>query len=79
MVDLTKGCYTMLYMPDNLIQQLESYRLDNKITQEALAERLGVAFSTVNRWFNGRNKPSQIQRHHIEKFLKGNPGSKKKL
>jgi len=61
----------MLYMADKLIEQLETYRLDHKITQEQLAEKLDVAFSTVNRWFNSKNKPSKMQRHHIEKLLKG--------
>ena len=70
-VDFIKTCYKMLYMNDKLIQQLESFRLENKITQEELAEKFGVAFSTVNRWFNGKNKPSKIQQYHIEKFLKG--------
>ena len=69
----------MLYMADKLIEQLETYRLDHKITQEELAEKLDIAFSTVNRWFNNRNKPSKIQRHSIEKFLKGKAGSNKKI
>jgi len=54
-----------------LIKQLEAYRLENKIPQQELAKRLGVAFSTVNRWLNGKSKPSKIQSYHIEKLLKG--------
>lgn len=65
-----EACYKMLYMADKLIEQLETYRLDHKITQEQLAEILNVAFSTVNRWLNGKNKPSKIQVHQIKKFLK---------
>jgi transcriptional regulator with XRE-family HTH domain len=53
----------------NLIQDLEIYRLENKITQEQLAKELGVAFATVNRWLNGRYKPRKIQQYHIEKLL----------
>ena len=30
------------------------------LTQKALAERLGVSFPSVNRWENGKAKPSQI-------------------
>ncbi|MEP0923445.1 helix-turn-helix transcriptional regulator [Leptolyngbya sp. ST-U4] len=30
------------------------------LTQEELAARLGVSFPTINRWENGRNKPSRI-------------------
>ena len=55
---------------DKLIKKLESYRLENKITQEELAKKLGVAFSTVNRWLNGKAKPNKIQNYHIEKLIK---------
>jgi len=55
----------------DLIKKLEIYRLENKISQEKLAEMLGVAFSTVNRWFNGHTEPNKIQKYHIEKLLKG--------
>ena len=54
-----------------LIQDLEKYRLEHKITQEELAKNLGVAFATVNRWLNSRYKPRKIHQYHIEKFLKG--------
>ena len=53
----------------DIVKKLELYRLENKITQEELAEELDVAFSTVNRWFNGRNVPSKIQQYQIEKYL----------
>jgi len=52
-----------------LIKKLEQYRLENKITQEKLAEMLGVSFSTVNRWFNGHSKPNKIQSYHIMKLI----------
>ena len=54
----------------DLVKTLDAYRLENKITQQALAEQLGVSFVTVNRWFNNKTKPSKIQKYHIEKFLK---------
>ncbi len=54
----------------DLIERLETYRLENKISQEELAKKLGVAFSTVNRWLNGKSKPNKIQTYHIEKLLK---------
>ncbi|MBU0504643.1 helix-turn-helix transcriptional regulator [bacterium] len=41
-----------------------------KPNQEALAKKLGVAFSTVNRWFNRRSQPNQIQMYHIRKMVK---------
>lgn len=52
-----------------IIKKLELYRLENKITQQDLAKELGVAFSTVSRWFNGKTTPSKIQQYHVEKYL----------
>jgi transcriptional regulator with XRE-family HTH domain len=52
-----------------LIEKLETYRLENKITQQELAEKLDVSFATVNRWFNGKSKPNKIQSYHIEKLV----------
>ena len=53
----------------DLIQKLEEYRLKKRITQERLAEMLGVSFATVNRWLNGKTKPLKIQEYHIKKLL----------
>jgi hypothetical protein len=39
-------CYKTLNM--DLIKELDSHRLDNKITQQDLAEQLGACFVTVN-------------------------------
>ena len=52
-----------------LLEKLELYRLENKISQRKLAEKLGVAYNTVNRWFTGRCTPNKIQTHHIQKIL----------
>lgn len=57
---------------NTLVKKLELYRLENRLSQEELAKRLGVAFSTVNRWFNKRSEPSKIQVFHIDKLLKKN-------
>lgn len=54
----------------DLLKQLELYRLENRITQTKLAEEIGVNFSTVSRWLNGKTKPNKIQQYHLEKFLK---------
>jgi len=58
----------------DLIKELDSYRLENKITQQTLAKQLGVSFVTANRWFNNKTVPSKIQQYHIEKFLKKEKG-----
>lgn len=53
----------------NVIKQLELYRLENRISLQALADEVGVSFSTVSRWFSGKTKPHKTQLYHIEKFL----------
>ncbi len=58
----------------DIIAKLEKYRLENKIPQQEVAIKLGVAFSTVNRWLNRKSKPNQIQKYHIEKLLKQKHG-----
>ncbi len=64
--------YNAILLPmKELIKKLESYRLENKISQVSLAEILGVSFSTVNRWLNDRGEPNKIQTHHIKKLLEG--------
>ena len=55
----------------DIVKQLELYRLENRVTQEELAREIGVNFSTVSRWLNGKTKPNKIQQYHIEKLLKG--------
>ena len=56
---------------DDLIEKLDEYRLENRITQQELADLLDVAFVTVNRWMNGHTKPNKIQTFHIKKLLAG--------
>ena len=53
----------------DLIDRFETFRLENKITQQELAEKLGVAFSTVNRWLNRHVKPNKIQSYQIQKLI----------
>ena len=61
----------------DIVKQLEVYRLENRVTQVALAKHIGVNFSTVSRWLNGKTKPNKIQQYHIEKFLKKRVKSRK--
>lgn len=60
----------------NLIDELDEYRLDRRITQAELAEMLEVAFVTVNRWFNGHTQPNKIQEFQIRKLLAGKGGKR---
>ena len=56
----------------DIIKQLETYRLEHRIPQQELAKKLGVAFSTVNRWLNKRTKPSAIHEYQIRKLIDHN-------
>lgn len=40
------------------------------LTQEKFAARLGVTFPTINRWENGRAKPSPLALQRIEDLLR---------
>ena len=66
--------YCMLYNAnmDELIEKSDKYRLENRITQKQLADKLTVHVTTVNRWFNDRIIPNKIQRYHIKKLLEDN-------
>jgi len=39
---------------------IRELRLKNGLTQEQFASEFGVTYSTVNRWENGRSKPSPL-------------------
>jgi len=54
---------------NSLVKKLEKYRLVNRISQERLAEKLKVSFTTVNRWLNGKTEPNMIQSYHIKKLI----------
>lgn len=60
----------------DLIRQLEEFRLENRISQEKLAEMLQISFVTVNRWFNGHQSPNKIQAYQIKKLLLSKGGKK---
>lgn len=40
------------------------------LTQEKFAAKLGVTFPTINRWENGRAKPSPLAMKQIEDLLR---------
>ncbi|HRU40062.1 MAG TPA: hypothetical protein P5511_09305 [Candidatus Goldiibacteriota bacterium] len=61
-----------------IIDDLNTYRLDNRLSQQELAKMLNVAFCTVNRWFRHRHEPNMIQEHHIQKLLEKAPAAFKK-
>ena len=50
-----------------LIREL---RTRTGLTQEKFAAKLGVTFPTINRWENGRAKPSPLAMQKIEELLR---------
>lgn len=51
----------------SLIRQL---RLATGLTQEQFAAELGVTYSTMNRWENGRRMPSPLAMQKLEDLLR---------
>ncbi|OGS28257.1 MAG: hypothetical protein A2297_10185 [Elusimicrobia bacterium RIFOXYB2_FULL_48_7] len=53
----------------DIIKELEHYRLEHRLTQAKLAEKLGVKLLTVQRWLNNSIKPGIINEHRIKIIL----------
>lgn len=49
---------------------IRGLRLEIGLTQEQFAAELGVTYSTINRWENGRSKPSPLAVQKIEGILR---------
>ena len=54
---------------------VKKIRTELALTQEQLAQRLGVAFSTVNRWERGKTKPSKIAEKLLSELVAKPAGS----
>ncbi|WYL94268.1 MAG: helix-turn-helix transcriptional regulator [Gloeotrichia echinulata IR180] len=50
-------------------QLIRKVRLLAGLTQEQFAAALGVTYSTINRWENGRTEPSPLAMQKIERML----------
>ena len=50
---------------ENIAEQLKALRRQRGWSQEDLARELGVSFSTVNRWENGKARPSRLAQKGI--------------
>jgi type I restriction enzyme M protein len=51
--------------PTSTVSLLRTIRVNLNLTQEQLAERLGVSFATINRWEGGVNAPQKAAREAI--------------
>ncbi|PJD97540.1 MAG: transcriptional regulator [Parachlamydia sp.] len=55
---------------EELPKKIKSIRQHLKLSQEELAHKLGVSFTSVNRWENGQTKPSKLARKQLEALCK---------
>lgn len=53
----------------NMPRLVRELRERTGLTQEKFAAKLGVTFPTINRWENGRAKPSPLALKQIEDLL----------
>ena len=56
---------------DDYPDRIKQFRGRLGLTQQALAQRLGVSFATVNRWENGQTKPSQLSWNQLRNLESG--------
>ncbi|OUO37611.1 transcriptional regulator [Flavonifractor sp. An135] len=49
---------------------VKQVRKELGLSQEQLARELSISFSTVNRWENGKSKPSQMAKELFFSFCK---------
>ncbi len=54
----------------DLPKLLKSLRKKLGLSQEQLAQKLAVSFTSVNRWENEQTKPSKLARRQIETLCK---------
>lgn len=59
-------------MADNMSDFVRHLRRRLGLTQEELAHSLGITVGTVNRWENGRFRPSKLARATILEFARRN-------
>ena len=52
----------------NFPELIREVRRQLSLSQEDLAREIGVSFATVNRWENGKSRPSKLARAQIDSF-----------
>ncbi len=52
----------------NLPELVKEVRRQLALSQENLARELSISFATVNRWENGRVKPSKLAKAQFDNF-----------
>ena len=59
---------------NELARKIRELRSKLGLTQEQFAAKVGVTFSTVNRWESGKSKPSPLAMRQIEEFFGSTKG-----
>ena len=62
----------MLKANTDISKMIREQRIALGLTQEQYATKVGVTFSTVNRWENNKAKPSPLALQRINKLQKKN-------
>jgi CheY-like chemotaxis protein/DNA-binding XRE family transcriptional regulator len=52
-------------MANKINEKLKSFRKYSGLSQEAFAQKLGVSFTTINRWENGHAEPNKLARKNL--------------
>lgn len=55
-------------MFEQMSERVKALRRELKMTQEEFAHELGITVGTVNRWENGRFRPSKLARATLSDF-----------
>lgn len=58
----------MTINPDNFSDTVKKVRRQLGLSQEGLAQELGVSFTTINRWENGKTVPFKLARTQFDTF-----------
>lgn len=53
---------------ENIGARVKAVRAQLGLSQEDFAHALGVSFTTVNRWENGKTSPSRLARKQFDQF-----------
>jgi putative transcriptional regulator len=67
----------MANIPKAFPELIKEVRRQLGISQEELAQELGVSFSTINRWENGKTMPSKLAYKQFTTFCTKNTRSGK--
>lgn len=58
----------MTQQPSIFSEQVKAVRQQLNLSQDELAQALGVSFATVNRWENGKTIPSKLARVSFDNY-----------